>query len=104
MRKKEFYPSNFALFWESFDFLNSFSGSVLIPADTTQAVTILLKRNSYRMKPSSCQRVVDTVQMAPYDAIPIMGLPGTQYAFLIRDSLLRQPHKLKAIKYPSGNN
>ena len=24
MRKKEFYPSNFALFWESWDFLNSF--------------------------------------------------------------------------------
>ncbi len=24
MRKKECYTSNFALFWESFDFLNSF--------------------------------------------------------------------------------
>ena len=27
MRKKERYTSNFALFWESFDFLNSFSES-----------------------------------------------------------------------------
>ncbi|WP_216678790.1 hypothetical protein [Hymenobacter siberiensis] len=29
MRKKECYTSNFALFWESFDFLNSFYKSIL---------------------------------------------------------------------------
>ena len=28
MRKKERYTSNFALFWESFDFLNSFKFQV----------------------------------------------------------------------------
>ena len=80
-----------------------YEGSTIIPTDTMQAVTILMKRSAYRMKGNSCQHAIDTLQPPPYSAVPILGLPGTQYALLICDSLFRQPHKLRAITFKLGS-
>ena len=79
-----------------------YEGSTIIPADTMQDVTIVMKRSAYRMKWNSCQHATDTLQPPPYRAVPILGLPGTQYAFLIQDSTARQPRKLKTLTFRFG--
>lgn len=79
-----------------------YEGQAAIPADTTQPVTLLLKRNAYRFKPYGCQQLADTVHIPPYVTMPILGLPGTQYAFLIRDTSARPPHQLRSVTLRVG--
>ena len=66
-----------------------YEGQAAIPTDTTQTVTLMLKRNAYRFKPFGCQQLADTVHIPPYVTMPILGYPGSQYAFLIRDTTAR---------------
>ena len=80
-----------------------YEGQAAIPADTTQAVTLLLKRNTYRFKHFGCQQLADTVHIPPYVTMPILGYPGSQYAFLVRDTTARQPRKLRAITFRTGH-
>ena len=75
-----------------------------IPADTTQSVTLLLKRNAYRFKPYGCQQLADTARLPPFVMMPILGYPGSQFAFLIRDSSLRQPHKLRTVNITANHS
>ncbi|WP_345056406.1 hypothetical protein [Hymenobacter glaciei] len=69
-----------------------------------QQVVILLRRNAYRFKPYGCQQLGDSVSIAPYAPTPIKGLPGIQYAFLIRDSTIQQPRKLKTLTFKVNHN
>ena len=80
-----------------------YEGRTSLPADTAQPVTLRLRRNSYRFKPFGCQQLADTVHIPPYVTMPILGYPGSQYAFLIRDSLMHQPHKLRTITFRTGH-
>ena len=81
-----------------------YEGGAVIPADTMQPVNILLKHSAYRKKRNSCQQTVDTIQPPPYNASPILGVPGTQFAFLIRDSTARPPQKLRTLTFQFGND
>ena len=81
-----------------------YEGRAATPADTTKRVTLLLKRNAYRFKPYGCQRPADSTHIPAYAAMPIQGLPGSQIAFLIRDSTARQPHKVRALTFRIGRD
>ena len=81
-----------------------YEGRAATPADTTQRVTLLLKRNASRFKPYGCQRPADSTHIPPYAAMPFQGLPGSQIAFLIRDSTARQPHKVRALTFRVGGD
>lgn len=81
-----------------------YEGKAAIPADTTQPVTLLLKRNAYRFKPYGCQHLADSVYIPRYGYSPVIGYPDTQLAFLIRDSTMRQPYKLRAITLRIGRD
>ena len=80
-----------------------YEGQAAIPTDTTQTVTLMLKRNAYRFKPFGCQQLADTVHIPPYVTMPILGYPGSQYAFFIRDTTARQPRQLRAITFRTGH-
>ena len=80
-----------------------YEGRAAVPADATQPVTLLLTRNAYRFKPYGCQQLADTAHLVSYAPLPIKGLPGTQYAFLIRDSN-NQPYKLRTVTIRVGND
>ncbi len=75
-----------------------------IPADTTQVVTLLLKRNAYRFKAYGCQQLADTARLPPLVMMPILGYPGSQFAFLIRDNSWRQPHKLRTVNIKASHS
>ena len=82
-----------------------YEGRTPLPADTSQPVTILLRRNAFRfkpIKPNGCQPLADTAQLPRYVTMPIQGLPGSQYAFLIRDTTIHQPRKLWVITLTTG--
>lgn len=81
-----------------------YEGKAAIPADTTQPVTLLLKRNAYRFKPYGCQHLADSVYIPRYGYGPVMGYPDSQLAFLIQDSTIRQPYKLRAVTIRIGLN
>ena len=81
-----------------------YEGRAVTPADTAQRVTLLLKRNAYRIQPYGCQRPADSVRIPPYVAMPFQGLPGGQIAFLIQDSTVRQPHKVRTLTFRIGRN
>lgn len=78
-----------------------YNGQADTPADTAQVVTLLLKRNAYRFKPQDCQQAADSVHLSPY-ASPLLGIPGEQMAFLLRDSTARHPQKLRALTFRFG--
>jgi hypothetical protein len=80
-----------------------FAGSTPVPVDTTQSVTLLLTRTAYRFAPDGCLQPTDSVHMSPV-ATPLLGIPGTQMAFLIRDTTVHQPRKLRAVTLRVGNN
>ena len=82
-----------------------YEGRTPLPADTAQPVTILLRRNAFRfkpIKPNGCQPLADTAQLPSYITMPIQGLSGSQYAFLIRDTTIHQPRKLWTITLTTG--
>ena len=79
-----------------------YEGSATTSADTAKPVTVLLRRNAYRPAPDGCRQRADTARIAPYVTMPIAGIPGTQYAFLILDSTARQPQKLRTIAFKVG--
>ena len=81
-----------------------YEGSAASPADTAKPITLLLKRNAYRFEPYGCQHLADTARIPPHITLPILGLPGSQYAFLIQDSTARQPSKLKTLTFRFGPN
>ena len=82
-----------------------YDGKATLPADTTQRVTLLLKRNAYRFQPYGCQQPADSVHIPPYYAgLPEMGLPNFQFAFLIKDTALHQPHRLRSLTFRIGRN
>ena len=68
------------------------------------SLTILLHRNRYRFKPYGCQQLADSARISPYAAASIESLPGCQYAFLIRDTTIHQPRKLRAVSFRVGHN
>ena len=78
-----------------------YEGAVTVAADTTRHVTILLQRNAFRFKPYGCQQLADSARIPRY-AGPIDGLPGSQFAFLFRDTTNRQPHKLRTFTFNTG--
>ncbi len=80
-----------------------YEGSVALPANPMRPVKLLLQRNTYRFKPYGCQQPADSAHIAPFGTGPIDGLPGSQYAFLIRDAAHRPPHKLRAVTFRIGN-
>jgi len=78
-----------------------FTGSTPVPVDTAQSVTLLLTRTAYRFVSNGCLQRADSVHMSPF-ATPLLGLPGSQMAFLIRDTTARQPRKLRALTLRVG--
>ena len=81
-----------------------YCGRAAIPTDTTQPATLMLKRNAFRFKPYGCQQPADSALIARYATSRIEGLPGSQYAFLIRDTTIHQPRKLRTITFNTGEN
>jgi len=81
-----------------------YESSAVIPADTATPVTLLLTRNAYQPKPYGCLQPADTAQISPYATRQLTGHPGTQCAFLIRDTTSRQPHKLRAVTIRVGRD
>jgi hypothetical protein len=79
-----------------------YEGKAAIPADTMQSVTLLLKRNAFRFKPYGCQHLADSVYIPRYSYGSVMGYPGSQLAFLIQDSTIRQAYKLRAVTIRIG--
>ena len=83
-----------------------YDAKATIPADSTQLVTLLLKRNAFRFQPYGCQQPADSVRIPPYYAgHPKLGLPESQIAFLFRDSTIHQPRRLRSLTFrfgPSG--
>ncbi|GAA4043251.1 hypothetical protein GCM10022409_31560 [Hymenobacter glaciei] len=80
-----------------------YQGRVALPADTTQRITLLVQRSSFRFKPYYCQRLADSVHFSPH-AMPLLGIPGAQMAFLIQDSTAHQPRRLKTLTFRFGPN
>ena len=81
----------------------NYAGSTAIPADTTQPVTLLLVRNTYRFPPQGFLNLADSTH-ATACVSPWLGLPGSQRAFLVQDSTCRQPRKLRALTFRVGND
>ncbi|GAA4043279.1 hypothetical protein GCM10022409_31590 [Hymenobacter glaciei] len=79
----------------------NYAGSAAIPADTAQRVTLLLVRNTYRFPPHGHLRPADSVHVSPCRS-PWQSLPGSQRAFLIQDSSIHQPRKLRALTFRVG--
>ncbi len=101
MAKKKAYP-----FVEEDEIavdLPGYGGRAHIPADTTQLITLPLLPNSYRFPPDGDLRPADSVHVAPCNA-PWDGIPGSSWAFLIQDSSIHQPRRLRAITFRIGQN
>ncbi len=81
-----------------------YEGTAAIPADTGQSVELLLKRNALRFKPHRCQQPADSARISPYAMGPILGLPGSQFAFLIRGTASRKPRQLQTVTLNTGPN
>ena len=73
-------------------------------AATAQHVVILLRRNAYRFRPYGCQQLADSARIFPYAAASIEVLSGFQYGFLIRDTTIYQPRKLRTVSFRVGHN
>ena len=85
-----------------------YEGQAAIPADTTQQVVILLKRNAYRFEPYGCQRLADSAHVVPYTEQPILGIPGSQFVFLVQDSTSNsvkpnQQRKVRSLTFRTGS-
>ncbi|WP_152560085.1 hypothetical protein [Hymenobacter sp. IS2118] len=83
--------------------LPAYAGRAYIPADTTQRITLPLLRNLYRFPPDGNLRPADSAHVSPCTA-PWLGWPSTQRAFLIQDSSIHQPRRLRAITFRIGEN
>ncbi len=83
--------------------LPGYAGRADIPADTTKLITLPLLRNPYRFPPDGNLRPADSVHFSPCTS-PWERLPGSQRAFLIQDSSIHQPRKLRAITFRIGKN
>ena len=78
-----------------------YAGSAAIPVDTAQRVTLLLVRNTYHFPPHGHLRPADSVHVSPCHS-PWQSLPGSQRAFLIQDSSIHQPRKLRTLTFRIG--
>ena len=78
-----------------------YEGVVTVAADTAQHVTILVHRNAFRFKPYGCQLPADSARIPRYEG-SIQGFPGSQFAFLLRDSTNRQARRLRTITFTTG--
>lgn len=83
--------------------LPNYAGRAYIPANTTQLVTLPLLRNLYQFPPDGNLRPADSVHVSPCTA-PWDEWPGSQLAFLIQDSSIHQPRRLRAITFRIGKN
>ena len=83
--------------------LPGYAGRAYIPAETTQLITLPLLRNPYRFPPGGYLRPADSAHVSPCTS-PWEGLPGSQRAFLIQDSNIRQSRKLRAITFRIGRD
>ena len=81
-----------------------YDGSATIPADTTQPVEILLRRNAYRFKPIGCQQLSDSARIPRYTSGALESVPGSQFAFLLQDTTYQQQRKLRSITFRVGQN
>lgn len=93
-----------------------YQGRVALPVDSSQLVTLLLKRIGYRSRPSIslCPthstdtsfhwvtvRPRSAEQMSPFTRFQL-GFPNMQQAFLIRDSTSQLPRKLRTVTFQIG--
>ena len=81
-----------------------YEASTVVPTDSAKPVTLLLKRNTYQVKPFGCQQLSDMESVSPYATRQLTGYLGTQCAFLIRDSTNREPYKLRAVTLSVGRD
>ena len=83
--------------------LPGYAGRAYIPVNATKLITLLLLHNSYQFPPDGNLHLADSVHVLPCTT-PWQGLPGSQLAFLIQDSSIHQPRKLRAITFRIGEN
>ena len=79
-----------------------YEGEVIVASNNEQQVVILLRRNTFRFNPYGCQQLADSARISPYAKGAIQGLPGSQFAFLIRDTRSRQPRQLRTVTFNTG--
>ena len=83
--------------------LPGYGGRAHIPADTTQLITLPLLPNCYRFPPDGNLRPADSAHVSPCTA-PWNMIPSSYWAFLIQDSSIHQPRRLRAITFRIGKN
>ncbi|GAA4043003.1 hypothetical protein GCM10022409_31180 [Hymenobacter glaciei] len=83
--------------------LPGYAGRAYIPADTTQHITLPLLHNLYRFPPNGNLHPADSIHLSLCTA-PWNGMPSNYWAFLIQDSSVHQPRKLRAITFRIGQN